>query len=122
MWDLTAFYDDAVLQAFFYPNIGAGVGLVCRAEHPVTLYVRLGAAADQIFRLKAGEPFFEIFVVLGGAVVLLVRFVGDVVDGIRAVDPHAALDAAADFLAEQACHVLLSVQISGVLVDMGKNG
>ena len=37
-----------------------------------------------------------------------------------AVDAHAALDAAPDLLAEKAGHVLLLVQVLGVLVDVGE--
>ena len=101
-------------------DIGAGIRLVGRPQHPVALHVRLGAAADQVFRLEAGQPLLEVLMILGGAVVQLVRFVGDVVNGVRAVDAHAALDAAADLLAEHAGHVLFLVQVVLVLVDMGE--
>ncbi len=117
---LAAVDDDPVLEPLLDPHIGARVRLVGRAEHPVALHVGLGAAADEVLRLEAGEPFLEVLVVLGGPVVQLVRLVGDVVDGVRRVDPHAALDAAADLLAEHARHVLFLVQVVRVLMDMGE--
>ncbi len=118
--DLAAVDHDPVLQSLLDPHVGAGIRLVGRAEHPVALHVGLGAAADQVFRLEAGEPLLEVLMVLGGAVVHLVRLVGDVVDGVRSVDPHAALDAAADLLAEHARHVLFLVQVVLVLMDVGE--
>ena len=117
---LTAFNHDAVLQPLLDPHIRAGIRLIGRPEHPVALYVRLGAAADQVLRLEAGEPLLEVLMVLGGAVVQLVRLIGDVVDRIGAVDPHAALDAAANLLTEHPSHILLPVQVFLVLMDVCK--
>ncbi len=48
-----------------------------------------------------------------------VRFIRNIVNGVGAVDAHAALDAAANFLAEHAGHVLLLVQVVRVLMDVG---
>ena len=58
--------------------------------------------------------------VLGGAIIRFVRLVGDVVDRVGGVDAHAALDTTADLLAEHAGHILLVVQVIGVLVNVGE--
>ena len=58
--------------------------------------------------------------ILGGAVVQFVGFVGNVVDGVGGVDAHAALDAAAHLLAEHAGHVLFLVQVVRVLMNVGE--
>ncbi len=59
--------------------------------------------------------------ILGGAVIQFVRFIGNIVNGVRGVDAHAALDAAADLLAEHAGHILFLVQVVRVLVNMGES-
>jgi hypothetical protein len=56
----------------------------------------------------------------GGTFVDLVRFEGHIIDGVGGIDAHAPLDAAADLLAEHAGHILLLVQVVGVLMDVGK--
>ena len=58
--------------------------------------------------------------VLCCAIIYLVRLIRDVVNGVRTVDTHAALDAAADLLAQHAGHILLSVQIFLVLMNVVK--
>ena len=118
--NLAAFDNDTVLQSLLNAHIRAGIRLLGRTQHPVTLYVRLGAASDKIFRLETGQPLLEILMILGGAFVHLVRFIGNIVNGVRAVDAHAALDAAADFLAQHSGHVLFLVQIFLVLMNVGE--
>ena len=58
--------------------------------------------------------------ILGGAVVLFVRLIGDVVDGVGAITSHAPLDASAGDLAEKPGHVLLLVQVFLAVVDVGE--
>ena len=58
--------------------------------------------------------------VLGCPVIHLVRFIRYVVDGVGSIDAHAPLDAAADPLAEHPGHVLLLVQVFGILVNVRK--
>ena len=115
---LAALHDDAVFQPFLDAHIGAGVGLVGRTQHAVALGVRLGAAANQVFGLKPGQPFLEVLVVVRLARFNLVRLKRNIVHGVGAVDAHAPLNAAADFLAEHAGHVLLAVQVGRVLVNV----
>ena len=117
---LAAADDDTVAQPFFDPYVSIRVRLLGGPQHPIALDVRLGAAAHQVFGLEASKPLLEVLVVLGGAFVHLVCFVRNVVDGIGAVDAHAALDAAGHLLAEHAGHVLLLMQVVGVLVDVSE--
>jgi len=70
--------------------------------------------------LEADEPFLEILVVLGGTLVHLVRFIGHIVGGVSGINAHATLNATAHLLTEHAGHVLLLVQVVGVLMDVGK--
>ena len=58
-----------VFQSLLDVHIGAGVRLIGGAKQTVTLRIRLGAAADEIFRLEAGEPLLEVFMILARAVV-----------------------------------------------------
>ena len=118
--NLTAFNNDTVLGPLLNVNIRAGIGLFGRTQHAVALYIRLRTATNEVFRLETGQPFLEIFMILGGAFVDLVRFIGNIINGVGAVNAHAALDAAANFLAEHAGHVLFLVQIFLVLVNVGK--
>ena len=117
---LAAADHDAIAKPLFYTYVGIGVWLVGRPQYPVALNVRLSAAAHQVLCLEAYEPLLEVLVVLGGTVVHLVRFVGYVVDGVGGVNAHAPLDAAAHLLTEHTGHVLLLVQVVGVLMDVGK--
>src|SRR5664280_1698072 len=107
-------------QSLLDAHIGTGVRLLGVAKHPVAFRSRLGAATDEVFCLKAGEPLLEVLMVLSGAFVYLVRLIGDVVNGVRAVDAHAPLDAAADLLAEHTGHILFSVQVFLVLMNVSK--
>ena len=109
---------DAVTAPLFNAHISFCIRLVGWSQHPVTLDVCLSAAAHQVFGLEASEPFLEVLMVLGSTVVLLVRFVGNVIDGVGTVYTHAALDAAAHLLAEQTGHVLLFVQVFGAMMDV----
>jgi hypothetical protein len=118
--ELAATDDDAIRPAFLDVDIDVGVGLVGRPQQAVALHVGLGAAAHEVLRLEAGEPLLEVLVVLGGTIVRFVGFVGDVVDRVGGVDAHAALDTTADLLAKHAGHVLLPVQVVGVLVNVGE--
>jgi len=113
-----AFHNDTVLGPFFDAHVSARIWLFGRTQHTVALGVRLGAGGNHVFLLKAGQPLLEILVVVRLARLHLVRFKRYVVDGVGAVDAHAPLDAAADFLAEHAGHVLLAVQVGRVLVNV----
>ena len=110
--------DNSVFQPLLDSQVCAGIRLVGGPEHPIPLHVRLSAAADQILFLETGQPFLEVFVVTGGPRIDLVRLVGNVVNGVCRVDPHAALDAAPHLVAEHPGHVLLPMQIFPVLMDV----
>ncbi len=112
------FYNDAVLGSLLDAHVSARIGLFGWAQHAVALGVRLGAGGNHVFLLESGQPFLEVLVVIGLARPDLVRLVRNIVDGVGAVDAHTPLNAAADFLAEHAGHVLLAVQIGRVLVNV----
>ena len=115
---LAAFHDDAVLGSLLDADVRPGVGLIGGTQQAVALGVRLGAASDKVPGLEAGQPFLEILVVIRLARLYLVRFKRYVVDGVGAVNAHAPLNAAADFLAEHPGHVLLAVQVNRALVNV----
>jgi len=117
---LAAFDNDAVFQPLFDIDVGTGIGLIRRTQQAIPFDVRLGTAANEIFLLKTEQPFLEVFMIAGFTRLHLVRFKRYVIDGVGGVDAHAALDAAADLLAEHAGHVLLAMQVFGVLMDMGE--
>jgi hypothetical protein len=94
--------------------------MIGEAQHPVSLRISLGTAADEVFRLEAGEPLLEVLMVLGGAIVQFVCFIRNIVNGVRTIYAHAALDAAADLLAEHSGHILFLVQVFLVLVNVIK--
>jgi len=115
---LASFDHDAVFESFLDPEISARIGLLRGPQHAISFHIRLGAAADQVFLLETCEPFLEVFMVLRFSIIEFIGFIGNIVNRIGCVDPHAALDAAADFLAEHAGHILLSMQVFFILVDM----
>ena len=48
-----AAHDDTIAEPLFDAYVGIRVRLVSRPQYPIALYVRLGAAAHQVFGLEA---------------------------------------------------------------------
>src|SRR5208283_5088996 len=83
--NLTTFHDYAVLCSFLNAHIRTWIRLVGRSQHAVALHIRLSTAADKVFFLETGQPLLEVFMVIGLPFFHLIRFKGNVIDGIRAI-------------------------------------
>ena len=116
--DLGATHDHAVRLDFDDAQVLVGIGLLAGAKAADALDVGLGAATDDVVLLPVAEHLLEPLVVVGAAG--LVAVVGDDLESVERVDAHAALDAAADPVAEQPGHELLLEQVVFRAMDIGE--
>ena len=97
-----------------------GIGLhMCSLVLGVTgtLYVGLGAVADQVLLLAVLDVLLETGMILGAA--SLVAVVGDGEQSVQCVRAHAALHTSANAMADQTGHELLLQQVLYRLVNVG---
>jgi len=99
-------------------DIDIRVLLLAGSLGSVPFHIGLGTTAHQILLLEPSEPFQKVVIVLCGSLIKLVCLKGDTGDGIRCVNAHTTLDAAAHLLTKKSRHILFFMQIRFTLVNM----
>ena len=109
---------DTVLVFRHHPHEQVGVGLFRRGELAVALRVCHRSIDDQVIPLHVGKVLPETLVVVSPQI--LVHMVGDYIQRVEAVHPHAALEAAGRASPQQALHLNFFNQVVCPLVQVGE--